>query len=405
MGKTGNNNVVIVVLFIALIGFNYSVCGEDLPSFNSRVLKIKYQIPDEMKGKNDQVALWYRINNGVWQRGGGYPAGVPIEFTAPEDGSYEFSIEPVSKPTEGEANRRPAFSSFRCLIDFSKPAVQITDVDYRSDSVLIRWRAFDKNFSDRPIEIYLLKGTESTFLGKFPNRGAAILPIDPENLPAKIKVVAIDRAGNYGIDMSKEIVPRKWSPRDLKPPVAATRPGKEKNKLKFEPLPTSRPSQKLSPAEIADAEKEYKLGTTYRLRGELNLACEHLRKAVEIKPELINANLDLGDVFNSLCRYNDAIESYLQALTYDDRNIRGWFGLAMARGRLNQYQQTMFCLEKVVELDDKNIQGWLYLGDTYWTLGQRSEAKSAWQKVRDLVASENRPDVKAKLESRLKMVN
>jgi hypothetical protein len=389
--------VLMGVTFWAVSSF--TVYGEELRSFNTRVLKIKYQIPEEMKGKFTKVVFRYRANTGAWQEGGKYPAGEPIAFTAPEDGTYEFSVEPLTDGSEGvKKDSLPAFSTFRCRVDFSRPTVQIIEVDYRNDTAVVRWRAYDKGFSDRPIEIYLLKGTTSMFVGKYPNRGAAIIPIDPDELPVRVKVVGIDGAGNYGMDISREILERKPVVRTAKP-KPATQPVTEGRKT------ATRPLVGLSSAQASEAAREYTLGTAYRLRGELKLAGEHLRRATELQPGRVEANLDLGDVFAGMGRYNDAIESYLQALMYDEHNVRGWFGLATVRGRLSQYPQVRFCLEKVVELDDKNIQAWLDLGDTYWTLGLRREAKLAWQKVQLLLGTESRPAIKAKLESRLKMMN
>jgi tetratricopeptide (TPR) repeat protein len=288
-------------------------------------------------------------------------------------------------------------SAFRCMVDFNQPVLQIEDVNYKNGLTLVHWHAFDNNFSDRPIEIYLQSGPKETFLGKFPNKGIAIVQIDPKDLPAKIKVIALDRAGNYGIDFSKSILTAAQSGLSTKP--ATTQPVKLKIKKKF---PTSEPTV-ASPMN-PEAMREYKIAAGYRRRGDLNLALIHLKRAVKLDPKMIDARNDLAGVFNSLERYNEAADSYLLVLALDPRNIKAWQGLATVRNNQSQYQQAVGHLEKVLELDEKNIQGWISLGDAYWNLGQWNDAKSAWFKARDLLTTGNDTKLKPAVIARLKLI-
>ncbi|MFA5863480.1 MAG: tetratricopeptide repeat protein [Phycisphaerae bacterium] len=353
-----------------------------------------------MKNTNRRIILWYRLNEGNWRQGGRFNADAPIKFSAPQDGIYDFALEPdndVPAPTTRPADQLS--STFRCMVDFNQPVLQIEDVNCKNGLALVRWHAFDNNFSDRPIEIYLQSDPKETFLGKFPNKGIAVLQIDPKDLPAKIKVIALDRAGNYGIDFSKPIPKNEQKRRDREGAIIS--PTTKPQRLQKQSTPTQ---PAIASHVNPEAMREYKIAAGYRRRGDLNLALVHLKHAVDLDPKMIDARIDLADVLNSLERYNEAADSYLLVLAIDQRNIKAWQGLAIVRLNQSQYQQAVSHLEKALELDDKNVQAWLSLGDAYWNLGQWNDAKSAWYKARDLLAIGNNTRLKPAINARLKLI-
>jgi len=394
-----NNPLALFVLPVLLA----SICAlaEEPPYVTSSKMLVKYQIPETLSEDVKELVFWYRLNEGPWRRGGVFAVGAPIEFTAPEDGTYDFLLDPKSEDSDAPGPQGGAVSTFRCRIDFNRPAVQILDVDFRNDTVILTWRAFDKNFSPRPIEIYLEKGDSDTFLGKFPNRGLAILSVDRKDLPARLKVVAVDRAGNYGMDYSEPLTAPDRSAAKVRPlPVAST----QATLPAVRPLPASTSQPSRTGASVPEALREYNLGARYRLRGELDLARVHLTRAVELDSKMIEALVDLGDVFNSLARYNEAVNAYLEALVLDDRDVRARQGLAITRINQGQYREAVVHLEKVCELDPQNLEGWLLLGDGYWMLGNRSEARRSWVQARGLLKVANNARLKPKVDERMKLV-
>jgi len=382
-------------LFLVFSSLVWAGAVDELPTINSPILRIRYQVSPEIQASCPQVALWYRVDQGKWEKDGVYKTGDPIEFATGDDGIYELSVMPANSQDPDVDGIDHAFSTFKCLVDYNKPVVQIINATIQDNSLTVRWRAFDKHFSDRPIEIYLVNRTRSTLLGRFANHGVAVVSVDPEKLPGRIKIIAIDKAGNYTYDVSKriEVVTTTSKPATTQP--VKKEPQKEVQAIAVEPEgPVSTDPNAL---------REYRLGVTYRSRGDLDLACVHLKRATEYDRKMTAAFIDLADVFSTLGRYNDATEMYLQAIVLNDRSLKAWQGLGMIRVQQGQYQQAMFCLEKVVEMDDKNVQGWLYLGDAYWTLGQRKEAKNAWLKAKDVLNPKTQEEFAQNIESRLIM--
>lgn len=375
MGKTlkpGSRWLWTIALCMAA-GASGAKADEGLRIFNSSILKINYRVTDAMGGPMQRVVLWYRFNEGSWQEGANVKAGDPIEFIVPEDGIYEFSVRPEEDPPGASTDE----SSFRCLVDFNRPVVQILDVDYKNDTAIIQWAAFDRTFPDRPIEIYLLSGTASTFMGRFANGGSAVIALDAADLPARVKVVAVDRAGNYGVDISREIS----SPGR----VGARAPHLTSRPVASAPKPPVTTTRAVAESRNPEALRELQLGKVCAAQGQWEQACIHLKRALQIDPNLASADLELADVLRGLDRYNEAVEFYLHALTLDGANVRARQGLALARIRQGQYLEAISHLAKVVEIEPGNVQGWLYLGDAYWMTGRRSEASSYWQKARGLV--------------------
>jgi len=386
-----------VVICAFFLWGSRGLCSTDdeILTINSPILRIKFELPPEMKDSCEQVMLWYRVDGGRWQRGGKYKVSDAIEFATSADGMHEFAILPLGEPGPGNDGGSSS-AGFKCLVDSSQPVIQIAGTKYQDGNLTVRWRAYDKNFSDRPIEIYLLSDSGSKLLGRFANHSVGVIPVEGGFFPARVKVVAVDRAGNYGVDVSEVIASPVATHSAAPSPMPTTRPVTKE----VEP-PVAEPSAPVS--ENPDAMREFRLGTNYRLRGELDLACVHLKRAAELDSKMTGAHVDLAGVFTMMGRYNDAVNAYLQALVLDDKSVKAWQGLGMARIRQSQYQQAVMCLEKATELDKKNLQALMYLGDAYWTLGYRSEAKGVWVRAKGLLTSESLPEIRQGIESRLTM--
>ncbi|NLE28796.1 MAG: tetratricopeptide repeat protein [Phycisphaerae bacterium] len=377
----------------------------DIPTVNSRLLKINYDVSDELKKKHAPGRLWYRLNEGSWQRGGQIDAGDPIEFSAGEQGVYEFAIDfsVVTNPSVSQ----PASSAARikCFVDYSKPLLQLIDVGYGGGKVLVRWKAFDAHFPDRPIELYLVRPSGARLLGKFANSGAAVVSVDPSELPAQVKIIATDRAGNSMIELSRTVPAVGEEKTTSKPAAPTTAPAiTTRSVVQEPPVIIPKPHRNIRDGDRKAALHEYKLASEYRYRGQQDLAILHFKRAIELDAEFVDPYIEIGSVLMTMQRYNDATGFYLQSLGLNPRSVRAWQGLAKAKLRTYQYQQAKYCLEKVVELDKGNVEGWLGLGDANWTLGEKNEAKLAWEQAGELIKKDNLENMVPLLDSRLNLI-
>ncbi len=379
---------------IFLVGFSaLSLPAEAIPVCNSSILRIDYTLASEDKD-NSMLVLWYKHGHQGWIRGKSFQKGDPLNFVASDEGVYSFIIkyaDDTSLPNSSD-------TIYRCLVDFSKPVLQISFISFEDGKLTVKWRAYDKYFADRPIEIYLLKSLDEQgkFLGRFSNNGYALISIDKKWFPAKIKLLAVDRAGNYAVDISETIFAET---KKILKPAPATKPASTQPVQKIPPLP---PEPHIP---LIQAVEQYQLGRKCRLTGQMNLAKIHYKRSIELDPKYINPQIDLADVFRSLGEYNKSAVYYLKAIKTDSNNVIGWQGLARVRIQQGMYKQAKQCLKKVIEMDDKNIPGWIYLGDAEWMLGEKSESSEAWLRAKKLIRDGKFSKLEPTIASRLKLID
>jgi tetratricopeptide (TPR) repeat protein len=377
------------------------VVEEDIPSVNSKELRINYAVSEALTEAKAEGQLWYRHDGGQWRKGERFEAGQPIEFKADAEGVYEFAMDFGS---EGAASTQPAgeASRFVCFVDYTKPLVHMEDVGYGNGKILVRWQAYDAHFGDRPIEIYLVKDKETVLLGRYANSGAAVVVVDPKMLPGKVKVLGVDRAGNSAWGESETV---RAPVVEAKPVVVATRPVTSQPAEKEEPIIVlPKPDRPGRDGDVKAAMRDYKAGAEYRYRGQKELAIIHFKRSIDQAPDFLAGYVDLGGVLNELERYNESAHYFLQALGRDKKNVRAWKGLGIAKARSYQYQQAKYCLEKVVELDKKDVEGWLLLGDAYWTTGRKVDARLAWFKAQGLAEESGSGELSSAVAERIKLI-
>jgi Tfp pilus assembly protein PilF len=380
---------ILIFLAISIASGGISVSGE-ISAINSKSLSVNYSIPSNSIGKD--ITLWYRIDNDPkWTIGVNIRAGKPMQFNAPKDGVYTFCLSfsdrdnKPAPPTTAEIAK-----SFRCLVDCDTPLLQITSVSYESGKITTRWNAFDANFDEKPITLYLITRYATRFIGKFANTGAAVIPADDDDFPAKIKLSAEDRAGNIQADESSIISLAQPNP-TTKPASSTTRPARVKGSL-YKHI-------SVDPVKREQAEKELHRGRLFLYKNEAGLARQHFARAVELNPMLTDAHINLAELEVNQKHYPQAEDHYLRVITLDPENVKAWQGLARTKARQFKHLEAKKCLERAVKLDDNNEQSWLALGDSLWLLGQRDEARSAWKKAETIHAVPDRSVVTSAADS------
>lgn len=384
---------------------------DDLPVLTSQMLRINYAKPEMLKGENLTGRLWYRLNGGHWQKGMTFQAGEPVEFKADAEGVYDFLVEFGTDPEAVKPVDETG--GFSCFVDYTKPLLQLVDVRYGSGKFLVQWKAYDANLSLRPVEIYLINEREnkSILLGKFANNGAAVVTVDTKMLPGKIKVVVVDRAGNSASEITKteysnpeELAKKAEIPVTEKP--VSSRPAASQPVVKDDDTEIQIPPAKhaVKIGDVKTAVREYKTGMEYEYRGQKDMAILHFKRSIDEAPEFVPAYIELGVVLNSMQRYEEAGTYFLNALSWDSKSVRAWKGLAFAKSKMGMHRQARNCLQKVIAYDQKDVEGYLLLGDVCWTIGNRQEAKEAWNHAKNLVGENEPEETKKAVESRIQMI-
>jgi cytochrome c-type biogenesis protein CcmH/NrfG len=104
------------------------------------------------------------------------------------------------------------------------------------------------------------------------------------------------------------------------------------------------------------------------------------RERTQSEPHNAIAWFKLGDAYNRLNRYEDAILPLYKSTSIDPKNADAWFSLGSAYNQLNRYDDATDALHKSVRIDPKNIFAWRTLGSAYIQLKRYSSAILALHK-------------------------
>ena len=123
-----------------------------------------------------------------------------------------------------------------------------------------------------------------------------------------------------------------------------------------------------------DARKEFERGSAALSKGKDEEGVEHLRKAVEIYPDFLQARLLLASAHMKARRLEEAEAALARAVETDPRSVAALVSLGEARRRLKKYAGAEESLAAALKLDDSSWQGHLALGRVYLDTDQVKKA-------------------------------
>jgi tetratricopeptide (TPR) repeat protein len=143
---------------------------------------------------------------------------------------------------------------------------------------------------------------------------------------------------------------------------------------------TTSPTCAAAPAASVDARipeearKEFERGSAALSKGKDEEGVGHLRKAVEIYPDFMQARLLLASAHMKARRFEDAEATLARAIETDPHNVAALVSLGEARRRLKKYPEAEESLAAALKLDDACWQGHLALGRVYLDTDQVKKA-------------------------------
>lgn len=123
-----------------------------------------------------------------------------------------------------------------------------------------------------------------------------------------------------------------------------------------------------------DARREFERGSAALSKGKDGEGVEHLRKAVEIYPDFLQARLLLASAHMKARRWEDAEAALARAVETDPHSVAALVSLGEARRRLKKYTEAEDSLAAALKLDDASWQGHLALGRVYLDTDQFKKA-------------------------------
>jgi len=131
----------------------------------------------------------------------------------------------------------------------------------------------------------------------------------------------------------------------------------------------------------AKARKEFEEGEKSIAENNTPMAIAHLREAVSLYPSYYTALVTLGDTYERLGRYDDAVTSYKEAIDIKPDRVRAIAGLGAALTRQKKYSDALPWLRKSVELDNQSSISYLYLGLAELNTGNLADSERDLRKA------------------------
>ena len=123
------------------------------------------------------------------------------------------------------------------------------------------------------------------------------------------------------------------------------------------------------------------LGNVFKELGENQKAISCYEKAIEIDPTFLSAHNNLGVLFNKLEEKQKAISCYEKAIEIDPTFLSAHYNLGNIFKELGENQKAISCYEKAIEIDPNILDPYNNLGNVFKELGENQKAISCYEKA------------------------
>ncbi len=123
------------------------------------------------------------------------------------------------------------------------------------------------------------------------------------------------------------------------------------------------------------------LGTAYSNIGRYQDAVESYKQAIKISPGYADAYYNLGVASGQLGRYQDAIEAYKQAIKLNPDYVKAYINLGVDYSRLSLYQDAIEAYKQAMRIKPDYPDAYVNLGVTYHRLGRYQDAIEAYKQA------------------------
>ncbi|OPX98040.1 MAG: lipoprotein NlpI [Syntrophorhabdus sp. PtaB.Bin006] len=128
----------------------------------------------------------------------------------------------------------------------------------------------------------------------------------------------------------------------------------------------------------------YKIGTTYEIEGNLNIALRHYDAAIELNPKNTEVYHRRAYVYLKLGNYGRAQKEFDKTIDLNPRDPAAYMSRGYLYERIQDYGAAIRDYAQVIELDPAFPGGYLGRGSANEMLGNRNEAVSDFNKVVEL---------------------
>jgi len=152
-------------------------------------------------------------------------------------------------------------------------------------------------------------------------------------------------------------------------------PGLERIQKNVRPEPLA-----ATPAE-GFAEALFGLAASLNDSGSADVSILYLRMALQLRPNFPLGHILLGDRFDQLRKYEDAIEAYRAVAADSPYRRMAVMAAALDLARLERHDDAVVELRRLVAADPSDVEAWISMGDAYRATGKDREALEAFDRA------------------------
>ncbi len=147
---------------------------------------------------------------------------------------------------------------------------------------------------------------------------------------------------------------------------------------------TSAASAQSIQSALDDAKVPYNRGIAFRKAGDSDRAIAEYTKAIELKPDYINAYKNRGNVYSDKGDYDRAIADYTKAIELKSDFTNAYYNRGTAYYRNNSYSRAIADLTRAIELKPDYANAYKNRGEVYRATGDRARAQADLYKAKQL---------------------
>ena len=122
-------------------------------------------------------------------------------------------------------------------------------------------------------------------------------------------------------------------------------------------------------------------GVCYKATGQLEVAAQSFKRAVEIKSDFADAHYNLGLTLQELNQLDDAVKCYLKTLTIKPDYAEAYNNLGVTLKDLDQLDEAVKCYEKALIIKPDYPEAHNNLGNALKNLGRASKAVECFERM------------------------
>ena len=125
----------------------------------------------------------------------------------------------------------------------------------------------------------------------------------------------------------------------------------------------------------------YNLGLTCEKEGQLGDAVDAYQRALQLKPNYVEAQSNLGNVYREQGNLDDAISAFERAIKIKPDYAGGYNNLGVVLKEKHDLDRAIDAYQQALRLNPQNAESYYNLGMVYVERDQRSEAAESFQKA------------------------